>query len=171
MTDKKMPRRAFYAESSPTTIDKLWHQFKNQPKSDYPWADKFVCGFPLPDFQRGSVWTERMSISFMESIWLGYDTGFYMLSGYEVNNDGTLFKYSDCVIDGQQRLTAIEKYWNDEFPVFGYLWSEITDTDRWGFRQTGFGHKLINSLDEQFLRDTYNRLNFSGVAHENSERA
>lgn len=171
MTNRKMPDRAFYAEAAPTTIDKLWCQYCSEATKDYPWADKFVCGFPLPDFQRGSVWTEAMNISFIESIYLGYDIGYYMIADYEIEVDNTLSRYSDCIIDGQQRLTAIEQYWSDEFPVFGYRWSEITEVDRRTFRCTGFGHKLIRSLDGQFLRDAYNRLNFSGVRHSLSEKA
>ncbi|MDB4461476.1 DUF262 domain-containing protein [bacterium] len=171
MTDRKMPNRTFYAESSPTVIDKIWFQWKKSSSSDYPWAENFVCGFPLPDFQRGLVWDQEVNTSFIESIWLGFDIGSYMLSDYGTDGNDGLLKYSDCVIDGQQRLNAIEKYWSDDFPVMGWRWSEITDVDKRVFRSIGFGHKLIRTLDEQFLRDTYNRLNFSGVNHSLSDMA
>ena len=155
----------------PTVIHMLYCKNKDTNKSDYPWAERFILGFPVPDFQRELVWTESQKISFIESIWYHYDIGTFMITDYQTDNDGIYVKYSDCLIDGQQRLKAIEDYWNDEFKVLGYKWSELDFTDRRSFNNIGFGHHMVYTLDETKLRETYDRLNFGGVAHKESERA
>jgi len=152
-------------------IYELWIHREHVIKDDYPDVEKFVLGYPIPDFQRGSVWTQAMEISFIEAIWKRYDIGSWMIAKYDWSSDKKLVKYSDCLIDGQQRLTAIENYWNDKFKVFDYYWSELTAVDKRAFKGTSFPHRVIHTLNEQELRDTYNRLNFAGVRHTEDDRA
>lgn len=155
-----------------TTIGKLHHDWKNRPRSDYPYAKDFILGQPLPDFQRELCWTLKQQMSFIESIWYGFDIGFYMVAMFETNNpDGSLVKYSDALIDGQQRLFAIQEYWENKFTIFDYTWDELTIVDHRMFTNLGFPHKEIRTLDEQKLKDTYNRLNFAGIQHSIDQKA
>lgn len=125
-----------------------------------------VMGFFLPEWQRGLVWSEDQNIKLIESLWLGVSIGTYTFNrkwGSEYNN---------LLIDGQQRLNAIERYLNDCFPVFGYRWSETTKFDKRRFRHTCHFHSFITeSDDDAYLRSYYNMMNFGGTAHKESERA
>lgn len=154
-----------------TTVGKLYGDWKDSVESSYPYAEKFILGHPVPDFQRKLCWAASSKKSFIESIYRHYDIGSYMLATYSSNDKGEFVKYSDCIIDGQQRLDAIQSYWMDEFKVLGYFWSELTSTDRRIFRNIGFGHVEIMTLDRSILIETYNRLNFAGVNHKAADRA
>jgi len=170
-SDRKIIINCERTQYHSTTIYKLYADSKTRPKEDYPYAVRFICGQPVPGFQRELCWTEDMNISFIESIWYGYDIGSYMVATYNIDGSGGLAKYSDALIDGQQRLMALDRYWNNEFKVLGYYWSDLTLADTRGFNNKGFGHHEIMSINESVLKKTYNRLNFSGVQHSIKDKA
>lgn len=145
-----MLHRKTWAESSPN-------------KFDY----RVVMGYFLPSWQRDLVWTEAQKISFIESAWLGINLGTYTF-----NRAGIGSPLDNLLIDGQQRMNAIECYLNDEFKVFGYLWSETTQIDKRIWKMSVHFHAFITeSEDEVYLRNYYNLMNFGGVAHKESDRA
>ncbi|WP_338811202.1 DUF262 domain-containing protein (plasmid) [Agrobacterium leguminum] len=82
-------------------------------------------GFGLPEWQRGLVWTKRQKISFIESAWRGVPLGTYSFNRAPLGSP-----LDDLLIDGQQRMNAIECYLRDEFAVFGWRWSEVTEVDQ-----------------------------------------
>lgn len=126
-----------------------------------------VMGYFLPPWQRGLVWTRAQQIRLIESLWLGLNIGTYTF-----NRAAHGSKFDNLLIDGQQRMWALQCYLSDEFQVFGFLWSEVTQADRRGFEYSRHFHCYITkSEDEQYLRDYYNTMNFGGVAHKESERA
>lgn len=132
-------------------------------------ADRQVCGFPLPPWQRPLVWEQEQCIRFIESAWLGLSLGTYV-----VNRAGNSERdpISNILIDGQQRLHALERYWSDEFPVFGYHWSELPIKEQRSFRMSVvFPQVEVTINDEAQLRDLYDRLNFGGTAHTEDQRA
>ena len=53
---------------------------------------------------------------------------------------GVAKKFSGWLVDGQQRLTTIERYWEDQFPVFGLFWSELTKPECRRYTGVKFGH-------------------------------
>jgi hypothetical protein len=139
---------------------------KNDPE-DNPTGKRTVMGFPLPDWQRPLVWTEAQQIKFLESAWLGLPLGTYTYNQlWEPRHlDGLL-------IDGQQRLYSIERYLCDAFPVFGYKWSDVTEVDKRRFGiSVNFPAYVTKSADENYLRDYYNLMNYSGTAHTEDQRA
>ncbi|MEB3479045.1 DUF262 domain-containing protein, partial [Pasteurella multocida] len=64
-----------------------------------------------PDFQRNAVWDTKRASLLIESIWLNIPIPQIFVS---VEEDGTW-----NVIDGQQRLTALNKFLNNEFKIRG----------------------------------------------------
>lgn len=126
-----------------------------------------VMGFCLPVWQRGFVWSEAQKIAFIESAWKGLNLGTYTYNiapiGHPLDN---------LLIDGQQRMRAIECYLMDQFPVFGYHWSEVTEVDKrvWSM-STIFASYRTDTTDEKYLRDYYNMTNFGGTAHTKDQRA
>lgn len=126
-----------------------------------------MFGFFLPTWQRGLVWSERQKISLLESAWKGISIGTYTYNTADIDHP-----LDNLLIDGQQRMSALDAYFKDEFPVFGYKWSEITAADRREFMySTHFASYETRSEDEAYLRDYYNLMNFGGTAHQDSERA
>lgn len=138
--------------------------------SDYPWAKRMLGKFPIPEWQRDSVWTIEQKISFIESVYLGYDLGSVVINGYkEINR--ALVKHSDILIDGQQRTEAILEYVAGEFKVFGAYWADVAVNDKSRFRMRQLGRRTTHCFDEVILKQIYNHLNFSGTSHNEVERA
>lgn len=124
-----------------------------------------VMGMLLPEWQRPFVWSEDQCVRLLESVWRGIPIGTYTINMcYGSGFDGYL-------IDGQQRMRAIEMYLEDAFPVFGYRWSEVTAVDRRLFDVTPFPYYETRSKDEAYLKSYYNLMNFGGVAHSEDQRA
>lgn len=121
-----------------------------------------LMGFVLPDWQRGLVWTQAQKVAFIQSAWLGVPIGTYAY------NQAPLDSPLDyLLIDGQQRMSAIQDYVENLFPVFGHWWSDLppADTRRWEL-STPFGCFITETTNESYLRGYYNLLNFGGTPHE-----
>lgn len=126
-----------------------------------------VMGFYLPPWQRSLVWTRAQKVAFIESAWRGINLGTFAYNQAPLGSP-----YDNLLIDGQQRMHAIECYLNDKFPVFGWRWSEVTSVDRRVWEMTtGFASYVTETENEAYLRDYYNLLNFGGTAHKEIERA
>lgn len=134
-------------------------------------SDRFVCGFSIPSFQRPLVWTREQEIAFIESAWLGLPIGTFTYHQMKWGSDGKPLRFSGMLIDGQQRLTTLDRYWNDEFTVFGLLWSEVDQVQKRRFMQTPFPHYEVALWDEDAIRELYDRMAFGGTAHEDHQRA
>lgn len=164
-----MPRKIELGEQLSTTMDMPMMNAQNfvERGSKNPHGLRVVMGYFLPKWQRPLVWTEAQDIAFIESAWRGIPLGTY---SFNMLFDGS--EIDMILIDGQQRMNAIQRYLNDEFPVFGYRWSEVTEVDQrvWGM-QVGFACYRCRTRDEEYLRSYYNLMNFGGTAHKESERA
>lgn len=139
--------------------------------SDYPWASRFIGGWPIPSWQRELVWSLDQDISFIESVFIGYDLGSVMINDHFVNENNVMRKMSDALIDGQQRTSALVRFVHNKFPVNGLYWKDLTRTEQRIFREREIGLKSIRCFDEEKLKMVYNHLNFSGVAHTQEEMA
>lgn len=163
-----MPERVNLGRSYTSTLAHCMGQYRD-------WLDgrvdtkgrRTIMGFVLPDWQRGLVWSLAQKISFIESAWKGINLGTYTYNQAELGS-----QYDHLLIDGQQRMSAIEDYIKDEFPVFGERFSEIDARDerRWGMT-TIFASYVTETEDEDYLKGYYNLMNFGGVAHKETERA
>lgn len=173
MTEAKrlMPERLYLGEHSQSTMSfplMSYRKFKEgKPEAENLFGYRVVMGFFLPSWQRGSVWTESQKIALIESAWRGVNIGTFT---YNIAAIGS--PYDNLLIDGQQRMQALQDYIDDKFPVYGYRYSEITDVDRRMFDfTTHFSSYRTHSEDEKFLREYYNMMNFGGTAHKEDERA
>ena len=127
-----------------------------------------LMGYYLPSWQRGLVWTDAQNVRFLESAWRGLNVGTFTVNlspQYSGPFDGLL-------IDGQQRMHALQRYFEGAFQVFGYRWHEVTEADRSMFlRGRHFASYITKTDDEAYLREYYNLMNFGGVAHKPGEKA
>ena len=136
------------------------------------WLDQRVKeeGLQLnPDFQRGHVWTEEQQIKFLEFILQGGKTGrtLYFNDPYW-HTVRPKTGYADFVcVDGLQRITAIQRFMNDEIRVFGLLHSEFegeTDLVRHSM--------LLNVNDLKTKKEVlqwYVQMNAGGTPHSAEE--
>lgn len=180
-----MPNPKERPQTSPSQISNLIFDFEKTDietlKVEYPWADRFVMGLPLPSWQRDFKWDEDRCIKFIESIWNGFDVGAYMVTRAEDitgrANGGIEFReFNNMVLDGQQRLTALEMYLTNKFAVNDedgnpVYWKDVERRDRLRFERTIFPKSTVPVTDEFKLRSLYDMRNFGGVVHEDHERA
>lgn len=168
------------ARAIPTCISELIGSLEAsdaQHQQQYPWAERFVMGMPLPSWQRPLVWTSEQQIRFITSIWEGVDIGSYLVNDIvEFDAPDRYRKFSDIVLDGQQRLHAIQCYLQDLIAVpdaLGQprLWSELGRIERRRFGQFQFARATVCSWDESFLRKVYDLRAFGGTPHAPDQRA
>lgn len=139
-------------------------------------GSEFVMGHVIPPFQRSVVWEEDRMIKFIESLVQRIDPGtwtFHQDNTPIKRPDGTEYFARDLwLIDGLQRFTALERFFHDEFPVYGKLWSELGTTRQRGFLMpTSFPAYIVTDKTDLELREMYDLKNFGGIAHKEEERA
>lgn len=159
-----MPPKIRLGDHMQSTVLNAIHNWENA--RDYGTGLRQIMGYQLPTWQRPLVWTHEQIVSFIESLWLGLPVGTYSFNQvHEPQFDGLL-------IDGQQRMYAIQCYLENRFSVFGHKWSEVTDADRRRFSfGTHFPCYITKTTDEEYLRSYYDLMNFSGTAHTEDQRA
>ncbi|MBI6727144.1 DUF262 domain-containing protein [Pseudomonas viridiflava] len=181
----KMPEDIFDARATRLSIGELMLRYENFTKdpiagaATYPWAERFVMGFPLPSWQRPVVWTMTQKLRFILSIWQGVDLGSYLVNDiweYVADDKGVLREFSDVLLDGQQRLTAMEDYINNVFPVpdadgVPRYWRDLPQIVRRRFCNITFTKATVASWDEGMLRKVYDLRSFGGTAHTEDQRA
>ncbi|MFA0809343.1 DUF262 domain-containing protein [Microbulbifer epialgicus] len=134
-------------------------------------SDRYVCGLPLPSFQRTFCWSEAQQVAFIESAWLGLHLGTFTHHHIDWEIDGTPKPFSGWVIDGQQRLTSVQNYLEDKFKIFNLYFSELNKIERSRFMRIKFAHYEAKLSNELQIRNLYNRLAFGGTAHKAHEKA
>ncbi|MCX8795868.1 DUF262 domain-containing protein [Vibrio parahaemolyticus] len=167
----KILSRIIKSTASQTFISELVGVRVGYNQSDYPWAKKMLGKFPLPQWQRDSVWTDKQKVSLIESAYYGFDLGAIVINTYDHDKKGNLIPFSDCLIDGQQRIGAMLDYINSKFKVNGYYFNELSRQEQGSFMMRDIGLHKISCFEEEKLKMLYNHLNFSGTNHKESERA
>jgi hypothetical protein len=176
----RMSREPIDARQSPRNVEDVcnnWRRFhQDDERAMYPWATRFVLGFPLPSWQRPFVWTEDQQKRFILSVWSKADIGSYMVNDWEMRDNKEFTIHSNCLLDGQQRMTTLERYLQDKFTVDDVsgtprLWSEVPWREQRRFMNTTFTRSEVITFDETELRTIYDLRNFGGTAHTEAERA
>lgn len=186
-SDRRMARSQFDTSTSPRSIDVLMNGFQKflndeaKVREFYCHADRFVMGLPLPPWQRGREWSEEQNKRFIQSVWMEMDLGTYMVNNtedYAEDEENILRagKFTDILLDGQQRLSAIQDYLTGKFAMLDAegvpaFWLDLSISDRVFFKNRVFNCSFIKSTDEAYLRTAYDLRNFGGVAHKESQRA
>jgi hypothetical protein len=166
-------RRQYYLQPHTTMLSQLQMQVaaSNRILDEHGWTGRRVMGFKLPEWQRKPAWDAEQATRFIESIWLGVGLGTYMVNMCLASKEVDL-----VLLDGQQRMLAIESYLNGEFPVVGedgnpYLWTELTAEEHAHFLRIPFPWNESAYKKDPDLRAAYNRHNFGGTAHQPDEKA
>ncbi|MNF49014.1 hypothetical protein D3C84_302770 [compost metagenome] len=164
----QMPQRVLETSTHQFPIDVLalrFEQYLADPSSvhdKYPWAARFVMGFPVSSWQRELVWNAGQKARFITAVWSGADLGSYLTNDWCSSASGrmAMAENSDILIDGQQRLHSLEQYFLDQLAIpdaqgLPRVWSEICNGERKRFLSTIFAHSSVGSDDETALRKTY----------------
>lgn len=175
------PEKVYYATERSLTVGDLFEKRRRMienPDEEMRFldGDRFVCGYVLPDFQRGQRWTQEQEVAFVEGLILGQHPGNFTYNATFhlpfVEVDGReVAQFNLWLLDGQQRMTALDAYWSDEFPVFDLLWSEVSQKDRRRLLNSIFPASEHQISDYSELVDLYWRINRGGVAHTDEEMA
>jgi hypothetical protein len=137
-------------------------------------------GFAIPPFQRDHVWTTEQEIAFLNSARRGLPLGTYtfnttvgMSEARRVDENGREYFFADLwLLDGMQRLTALQRFFDGEYPVAGSYWADLDEVTKRCFLSnvhfTGYETKIV---DEMEMRHIYDAMNFGGTAHTAEQRA
>jgi hypothetical protein len=183
-----MPKSEIQATTAPRTIAELLSKLEEFTKDEtayrnrYPWTDRFVMGYPLPKWQRPLVWDKAQKTKFITSIWLNVDIGSYLVNDvFEFLKENGKFtdvtqEFSDILLDGQQRLSAVEDYLLGYFPVPDQegrpvFWKDLSRVERRFFGNKVFSRSVIHCWDEKELRRIYDLRAFGGTSHTPDQRA
>jgi hypothetical protein len=173
----RMPVRETYGKERLTTLDHLLHGHRKRQAGEIVTmtsADRQVLGYGLPSWQRDQVWSTEQCARFIQSVWQGRPLGTWMVNMIDANTPHPL---DGLILDGQQRLFAIERYFNDEIAILPaeggdvLNWSDLTAREQRRFGRSVFAHLEINIHDEVRLQQIYDAHNFGGVPHQAHERA
>ncbi len=169
----RLPKPELRASVAQFGIGHLIHRRADSEKKDY-WKDdtaEWLCGHRIPPFQRPAVWSQDQKVRFIESAWLGIHLGIYVVNRNDGWKNDRPHPMDLWLIDGQQRLRALDDYLGDVFPVFGYKWSELNKLERRRFESIPFAQATVHEANETKLRMLYDRLNFGGTPHTEDQRA
>ncbi|MFK7780522.1 MAG: DUF262 domain-containing protein [Candidatus Gracilibacteria bacterium] len=120
----------------------------------------------IPPFQRSYVWTNSQASKLIESIFLGLP-----IPSIFLGQDADSNKY--FVIDGQQRLMSLLKFYQDDFKLSGIdkrwkgkKYSDLTDTEQ--FQLGDFSiHAIIvkegADVNDDSIYQIFERINTGGV--------
>jgi hypothetical protein len=174
MTDR-VPARRFYGELMQTTMGGMLsiRDMQNRILAKSGYKGRSVLGYKLPVWQRPEVWTDDQCIKFLMSIYMGVGLGTFMVNfSRSMADDDTHM----LLLDGQQRLRSIERYWNGELAVPGddgnsYFWGDLTEREHAHFERINFPWICTGYGTDAELREAYNRHNFGGTEHAADQRA
>jgi hypothetical protein len=176
----EMPQPLMRGVTSNPTMGALVFEFERENADERyaKWAGadegfERVLGFFIPPFQRPAVWTPEQNVAFVENAWRGVHLGTYVVNRKDEYDAATerWNRLDRWLIDGQQRLRAIQSYLRSEFPVFGRTWAQLSELEHRRFENYEFAKTMITESDEGRLRFLYDCLNFGGTAHTEDQRA
>lgn len=137
-------------------------------------GERQLMSWFLPSWQRPNVWTMEQKTRFIESLFLGLYYGVYITTEWDWTDgkESAIRKpRSGWVIDGQQRLSALNAFVTDQITVFEDVnYSTMTTAERRRFQHLPFPMIKIARLEEDVLKELYERLTFGGIAHTEADR-
>jgi len=123
-----------------------------------------------PDFQRKFVWTHEHQEQFIDTILKGFPFPEVYVCDGEVN----IAKMLTCknVIDGQQRLTTIKNYIDDNFkePLIGIKpYADLSEPEKKSFVSYQVVMRDLGEIDAAMTREIFRRINLTKFKLDNVE--
>lgn len=173
-SSSRIPERVFYGQGMATPIGNLLMQAEQggfvEANSDK--ALRSVLGYPVPAWQRPLEWTDEQCERFIQSVYAGVFLGMFIYN----DSFGGSKRLNGLLVDGQQRLHAIERYVRGDLAVAGpdgvkHRWTELTDEEQVHFTRIPFNFEVVRLTTEAELKNLYNLFNFAGTPHTEEQRA
>lgn len=148
---KQFPRSNYY-------INVPWSHINN-------WLEDQGSYFKLelePDFQRGYVWSTYQKESYLEYILRGGVSGkdiYWNCKGW----DNAVKNSPLQIVDGKQRLNAVQEFLSDKVMVFGHYYSEFED--KLSLIQHNFNVHVNSLQSDQEIVEWYISMNVGGSVH------
>lgn len=124
-----------------------------------------------PYYQRNFVWEEADQIEFIETILSGYPCPEIFIAEGKIDLE-THTKYIH-VIDGQQRLTTIKKFFDNELKVKGKYYKDLEPAEKEKVHSYELGTitlKLNPEIDIAEIEEIFRRLNKNKYALNETEK-
>jgi hypothetical protein len=121
-----------------------------------------------PLFQRDIVWTDKQKSYLMDSVLRGYP----IPEIYLQEQISTTGESKFIVVDGQQRISSILAYINDEYAIdesesetwANFEFSDLSESDKKNFFGYKFIVRLLPEMDDEEIRAIFKRINKNNVA-------
>jgi hypothetical protein len=170
----RVPSRVFYGQGMATPIGALMMQADTGGLAAMN-SDKTlrsVMGYPVPAWQRPLAWSDEQCERFVQSVYAGVFLGMFIYN----DSFGGSRHLNGLLVDGQQRLHAIERYVRGDLAVAGpdgvkHRWTELTDEEQVHFTRIPFNFEVVRLTTEAELKNLYNLFNFAGTPHTEDQRA
>lgn len=149
--------------------EELRLQFMQQQVSSL--VSSYVINFGVdfnPSYQRGLVWDLEDEQKLIESVFNRIDIGKFVFIHLGYSSD---IMYE--ILDGKQRLTALYRFYTDQFQYKGYYYSELPWILKYTFDDTSVAVAVTRkeNLKEKDILNYFLKLNTSGkpvdIAHLN----
>ena len=177
----RIPKALLDGYASTRSLDDIFESRAATPEKDDMWdtGQTKIGRFFLAPFQRPAVWTKDQKVRLVESMLLGISIGSIVVVdalNMKMQNPNLFAKTDRWLIDGQQRLTAIQDYLKDDLTVFEgteceHKFSDLNEIELRKIYQINISVIRIHTIDEQLCRVIYDRLNFGGTPHTENQRA
>ena len=110
------------------------------------------------EYQREHVWKRKDKIALIDSIFNNVDIGKFVF----VQRDFSYESRQLEVLDGKQRLTAINEFYEDRFKYKGYYYSELGQRDKNKFEEHPISYGYLENPDKKSIFEAFIKLNTSG---------
>jgi hypothetical protein len=110
------------------------------------------------DYQREHVWKLEDKIALIDSIFNNVDIGKFVFVQRSMSYCGKLYE----IIDGKQRLTAIQEFYEDRFKYNGFYYSQLSFEDKSKFKNHGITYGYLENPDKRAIFETFIKLNTCG---------
>ncbi len=156
-----------FTRDSNYAVDCEWDYFVNKWLKDKDF-DAYTPIELCPDFQRGHVWTEAQQIAYVEYALRGGKSGrdiYFNCSTWQ-----GAFNTPLQLVDGLQRVTAVQRFMNSEIPAFGTLFKDYQGKLRVLSGTAGSFKVYVNTLKTRAeVLTWYLEMNSGGTPHTQSE--
>lgn len=128
-------------------------------------GERAIGNLIIPSFQRQAIWSEKQQVRLIDSLLSGLPIGGIIIN--RVND----FKHECCdlLIDGQQRMTAISAFFNNELEVNGLFFIEMEKKDQLFFKTTAIPRAISELQTLEECEELYNRIAYGGTEHNRSQ--
>jgi len=169
--DTNLPAPILYGCDRSYSIE---HVVTMDPATHLRDGERALFGMVLPSWQRAECWDMDRKRRFIEGIFLGLGTGYYVHSAFDWSRDAVRTAGAGLLLDGQQRFTALRDFVAGELSIFDgvtYAGLSLADKRQRFLRVTFPSIEVRPDAEEAELRELSVRLAFGGVPHNPSERA